>query len=527
MKKINAIWIILLLGSLLWGCSDGSSPTDPNSDTDNTEASAEKEFVWNAMNYWYYWQSDVPQLADNQAYFDDEQAYQNYLKDFDDAESLFESLQYSEDRFSFFIDDYEKFQNEQDGIYAALGFNYGFFWKSSQRTELVGYVRYVIPGSPADDAGLKRLDLFTEVDGTTITGDNYLDLLTSNSAHELTLVNIDTTGGTLQFVEDKTVSIASEQVIEDAVHTTQVIDTSGVKIGYLMYNAFRSNTDAHQRLNEVFGNFKSEGIDDLVLDLRYNGGGSVLTSQLLSSLISGLGSSDKFSELTYNEKRSSRNRELYFLDEVPLENENGDFEQDEDGDFLNSEPINSLSLGKLYVLTSSATASASEVVINSLKPYIDVEVIGLKTVGKDVGSLTLYDAPIPYLDSEDANPDHKKAIQPIVTKIVNSNGDDYPNGFVPDGYTADGCLDSETDNCVSEITVENLLEKPAIGSTEEPLFARAIALITGQTTTQKVRAARTTSIILKEIQIKDGIQDLRPNGDGMHIEPFMAPQNNQ
>lgn len=513
MKKLNSIWYLIIVVMSLWGCRDNST-TGP---TQIEEASAQKKFVWNAMNYWYYWQSDVPELADNHQHFSDEQAFQDYLKGFSDAKDLFNALQYSQDRFSFFIDDYEEYQNEQNGIYAALGLNYGYFYKSNQGSELVGYIRYVIPDSPADDAGLKRLDLFTKIDGTTITENNYLDLLTSNSAHELTIAHLDTTGARISFPEDSTVSVASEQVIEDPVYKSEVIDTNGVKIGYLMYNAFQGNS--HHRMNEVFGDFKSQGINDLVLDLRYNGGGGVLTSQLLSSLISGLGSSNKFADLTYNNKRSDQNHSLYFLDVVPLENENGEFETS-NGEYVNTEPINSLSLDKLYVLTSSGTASASEALINSLKPYINVEVIGYKTVGKDVGSLTLYDAPAPYLDDSEANPDHKNAIQPIVVKIVNSDGDDYPNGFAPDGYTNDGCQDSDTDNCVTEVTIDNLLKRPSIGDPKEPLLARAIALITGQAPKMKIQA---TPIVMNEITIKHGIQDLRPHGNGMYIEPYMLP----
>lgn len=518
MKKINYAWIVLAL-ALFVGCSD--NPANPDSPDTPQEASAEKQFVWNAMNYWYYWQADVAALDDG--IDDDEAEFQEYLSGFSDAEALFESLRYSQDQFSFFIDDYEEFQNEQDGIYAALGFNYGFFYKSSQGNEVVGYIRYVIDGSPADDAGLERLTLFTQVDGTTITDSNYLDVLTSNAPHDLTVAHIDTTGGSVSFVEDSTVSVASEQVVEDPVFASNVIDTSGVKIGYLMYNGFLGNS--HQRLNDVFGTFQSEGINELVLDLRYNGGGLVLTSQLLTSMISGLDSSNKFADLTYNQKRSDRNQPLYFLDEVPLQNDDGEFEQNNQGDFTNSEPMNSLSLTKLYVLTSGGTASASETTINGLKPYIDVEVIGLKTIGKDVGSLTFYDAPEPYTDEAQANSEHKKAIQPIVTKIVNSNGEDYPDGFSPSGFTSNGCVDSEEDNCVREITVENFVKKPAIGSPEEPLFARAIELILGQSPQARMSSVSSIPMSFEEVEIKSGIQNMRPHGHGQYLEPFMMPDN--
>lgn len=516
MEKLRFIWIAFVALAFV-SCSD-SGPTE--TETEVEEPSSEKQFVWNAMNYWYYWQAEVPVLGDN--YFNNDDEFYSYLNDFNDAETLFESLLHQDDDFSFFIDDYEEYQDEREGIYAALGMNYGYFYKSRESSDLVGYIRYVVPGSPADDAGLERLELFTKVDGTTITVDNYMDILTTNSAHELTMARLDTTDPQL-FVEQGTVSVDSREVIEDPVFHTSILDTNNVKVGYLMYNSFQGNS--HQKLNEVFGNFKNEGIDELVLDLRYNGGGMVLTSQLLSSMISGLGSSDKFGEFEYNSKRSQRNSEVFFLDEVPLQNADGDFEQDNQGEFVKSEPMNSLVLPRLYVLVSSGTASASEVLINSLNPYIDVTYIGFKTVGKDEGSLTLYDAPAPYLDDSNANPDHKKAIQPIVLKVVNVDGEDYPNGFIPDGYTADGCVDDDTDNCVNEITIENLLNKPSIGDPEEPLFARALDLIIGQQ--QPAKSVQKwdsfTRFDLQEVPLKNGIQDLRPHGHGMYVEPFMMP----
>jgi C-terminal processing protease CtpA/Prc len=513
MKNLSFIWV-LLLAAMVGGCE-----LFTGSDDEIEEPTAEKQFVWNAMNYWYYWQAEVPELGDD--YFDSDADFNNYLKDFSDAEALFESFRHPDDDFSFFIDDYEEYNREQDGIYAALGFNYGFIPISE--TELMGYVRYIIPNSPAEDIGLNRLDLFTKVDGTTITRSNFLDLLTNDSSHELTMVHLERTEDSFEIIEDSTVTVPSEEVVEDPVLKTKVIDTVGVSIGYVSYNAFRDNY--HARLNEVFGGFSSQNIDELVLDLRYNGGGSVLTSQLLASLISGLGSSDKYATLDYNEKRSANSRDLFFLDEVPLKNEEGQFE--------NSEPINNLHLSSLYVLVSRSTASASEAVINSLKAYMDITIIGLKTVGKDEGSLVLYDKEAPYTWNEnpndekpDPNPDHKKAIQPIVTKIVNSQGADYPEGFKPEGYNptlnngSGGCPDDPNDNCVNEITVDNLIERPGLGSPGEPLFSRAIDIITGQ---QAKRRASADQIKMEEVRLPSGVEAFKPHRQGMHVEPFMVP----
>src|SRR6056297_1245446 len=114
MKKLNYggfIVLVIALSISLWGCS--SSSTAPTTETE--QASAQKQFVWNAMNFWYYWQADVPELGDN--YFNSEQEFQNYLIDFTSARTLFENLVYEQsDDFSFFIEDYETYQQNRQGI---------------------------------------------------------------------------------------------------------------------------------------------------------------------------------------------------------------------------------------------------------------------------------------------------------------------------------------------------------------------------------------------------------------------------
>src|SRR5699024_4435598 len=276
--------------------------------------------------------------------------------------------------------------------------------------------------------------------------------------------------------------------------------------------------------NEVFGDFKSEGVDQLVLDLRYNGGGAVATSQLLSSMISNQGCSDVFAEYDYNQKRSEENNSIYFLDEVPLQDENGDFfgsyREGQCFDYNNTIPINRLSLNKVYVLVSNATASASEALINGLRPYIDVTVIGTQTIGKDQAALLLCDAPPPYTDDDKANEEHTKAIQPIVSKFTNADDETYPYEYTNSEDVVIDAFKPTGKNNISEITEENLKNKPAIGDPEDPLLARAISLITGQPA--KLRLQRDATV-LQEIQPRSGIQDLRPHGNGMYIEPFMIP----
>jgi C-terminal processing protease CtpA/Prc len=127
----------------------------------------------------------------------------------------------------------------------------------------------------------------------------------------------------------------------------------------------------------------------------------------------------------------------------------------------NGEAIQSMRLNKIWILTSKATASASELVINGLKPYIQVTQIGDWTVGKNVGSITLYDSP--NFSKTGARTQHKYAMQPLVLKVVNKEGfGDYINGLEPNF---------------------EYIEKPQqmgiLGQADEPLLQKAIQNITG------------------------------------------------
>ncbi len=133
---------------------------------------------------------------------------------------------------------------------------------------------------------------------------------------------------------------------------------------------------------------------------------------------------------------------------------------------------------------------------------MDVVIIGRQTVGKDEGSLTLVDAGLPFLDKNNANPDHKIAIQPIVLKIVNSNGQDFPNGFIPD-------FD------VNEISfLENL---PPLGDPEEPMLAKALEFITGGSEMARLQAE--AARVYSQMEYFKDSQDLQRYGQEQYILP--------
>jgi C-terminal processing protease CtpA/Prc len=501
MKKITFTFWSALIGILIIaGCSDHSNPTGPGNHR-NQQAPQKRQFIWNAMNFWYFWQADVPKLADNHSYFDNDQGFQDYLSSFDKPKSLFQDLLNKPgtvDRFSYFIPNYKKFNKQTKGDFTGLGFEYGFV-NFTDINKLIAYVQYVVPESPADKAGLKRGEIITKVDGTTLTINNYAGSLSSQSAHTLTLGEFDKDN---KLVNDSTIKIQPANYTKDPVFYHTMIDTNGTQIGYLAYNAFHLNS--HKELNKVFGKFESKGISNLILDLRYNPGGALITSRVLGSMISGQSSGSIFAELKFNKKRSAQNDTIYYKKSVPIFND-----QDSVTETL---PINALSISKLYILIGHGTASASEALISGLKPYIsNMTLIGDTTIGKNHGEIVLYNSGRPYIDKDNVKSDTKFALSPMLFQITNKNQLNYHDGFAPN-YE------------VNEINYLNHLP-PLRGPkfSKDPLIHKAISLITGQ---QTPITARPQARLLNGRQylhgrlIKDS-RDLQPEGKPAILYPQM------
>jgi len=252
------------------------------------------------------------------------------------------------------------------------------------------------------------------------------------------------------------VSLVKEENFQtNPIQLNTIFEIDGQKIGYLMYNQFVSSFD--NELNDVFGSFKAAGVTDLILDLRYNPGGSITSCIYLASMIAGDRGAAIFSKEQWNSKLMAywqENNPSRLTDRLTAVMQGG-------------VAINSLNLDRVFVLTTSRSASASELLINGLAPHIGVVQIGDTTVGKNVGSITIYD----YIDNDgNKNPNHKYAMQPIVLKIANSEGfSDYTNGLTPD------------------ITLkESFSNAGVLGDLEEPLLSRALEEILGTVTAKGI-----------------------------------------
>ena len=171
---------------------DGSSirfcPSEENSTARLNRP--QDEFIWQAMNLYYYWQDEVALLADDRfASYDDLYGFLNTAGS--SEELYYQDLLSPTDRFSWIVDDYIALENSFQGISeASFGYDFGLLRESAGSNNVFGYVRYVVEGGPADLAGLKRGDLFNEVDGVQLTEDNFNDALFGKNSYTLTIAQI-------------------------------------------------------------------------------------------------------------------------------------------------------------------------------------------------------------------------------------------------------------------------------------------------------------------------------------------------
>src|SRR5690606_4788445 len=343
---------------------------------------------------------------------------------------------------SWLIDDYIELENMLSGISTTPGMEYGWGAYPGDPNKIFGVVRYVLPNTSAETNGVKRGMIFTTVNGVQITRDNYSSIL--NPAN-ITLGFGKVENGSIVNTNE-TISLTNSVYTENPVYLAKTLNIDGKKIGYLMYNAFTADFDS--QLNAAFAEFKSQNLDEFILDLRYNGGGNIETSSDLASMITG-----QFTGKVYAKKRYNTDYQNFYEANIPeglLSRFNTKV--------FSGETINSLNLNKLYVIATGSSASASELIINGLRAYINVIHVGTQTVGKFQGSTPRYDSPNFERDHNRLNTTHTYAMLPLILTTVNANGEgEYIDGLTPDIEA-----------------IEYINEMLPLGDPDEPLLQAAL-----------------------------------------------------
>ncbi len=448
--SIRAATWLLLAGfvGFLSSCKKTEDAVTPASSTTSTDNQTVNDWILDNMQQFYYWNSTIPANPDKT--LSPDKFFDSLLNTYDATANP------TGDRFSWIEESGTELQAELSGQTTTTGMEYNLYLRASGSTDVIGQVLYVLPNSPAQKAGLKRGDIFSKVNGQSLTRTNYSDLLYSGTSFTFGLATVS---GTTLVDTDKTISVTATTFQENPVFLDSVYTVGSKKVGYLVYNQFvpgangSSAKEYDVQVDAVFGNFKAQGVNELVLDLRYNPGGYTSSSANLASLI---GKGISSGKLYFREEWNSTITPL-----IQQEYGSNFFIQN----FLNKSQNIGSNLSRVFVLTTDHTASASELIINGLRPYMTVTTIGSTTYGKNVGSITLTDTTgrIPW------------GMQPIVFKSYNSAGQsDYSTGFTP------------------SVAVDEPLNLLPLGDTKEDLLNEALNQITGGTSGAR-RAARTGS----------------------------------
>ncbi len=296
-------------------------------------------------------------------------------------------------------------------------------------------IRYASPGSPAAKAGLSRGDLITTFEGRTVG---------SNFDGEVNFINNAMAGSSVSLAGRKKDGSAFEVTINKAVYKSSpiykdtILTSGSKKIGYLAYARFSNTANSETALRNVFSDFAAGGVTDLIIDLRYNGGGYVHIAELLSNLIapSSLNGKVMFRE-KFNSTMQTGKAEI--LKNQPLldandrlQYENGEIVTYYDIDYSEENNVHHFEkkggvegIQNVVFIVTANTASASELVINNLKPHMNVKVVGKQSYGKPIGFF-----PITIQNKYDV-------YYSMFTSINSAGQTDYYAGFVPDAESAD------------------------------------------------------------------------------------------
>lgn len=416
-----------------------------------------KDFVWKGMNEFYIFGDEVPDLNNSRFGINGEEdrygttaEYLEYLDGFSSPEAIFDALVFdagNTDRFSIIFPDLFEALELFQGTSETNGISFSAFLAPGSTTEVFALVRLVENGSTGDIAGVRRNMVITGVDGISLNSSNFSNLLTQDTT-AFNFADYDT-NGTDDISDDIitpngiSITVTKEVFTANPVHRVEVITAENETIGYIMYNSFRNNFETE--LNEAFAELQAANVEHLVLDLRYNGGGAIVTAARLASMITGQFNNEVLAKTVNGPNRQDQNTNFTFTNTI----EGG-------------AAINSLNLDKIYVITTDRSASASELLINSLRPYnIDVVQVGTTTTGKTTSNRLVFDSP--DFGTSQVTSAHTYALFPLIGNVTNRDDVAVPStGLVPN-------IEIE----------ESRANFGTLGDPDEPLLARAVADITG------------------------------------------------
>ena len=506
---MRKLWITLALVSVV-GLTAGCQKADQPGKKDKEEEIELKKtyqyvnvFARNTMNLYYLWNTEIKSGIDA-------------WKDTEEPIAKVKGVRYKDDRWTRLYDDFSAFYGSVTGNHKTYGFE--FLLYGYDEDHVCAVVTYTYADSPARKAGLQRGDVIVQVNGKPL--DRAAAGSTQLSPAAVSIFNNEMRGGDkvelgyLKYDAEKEVytqqklALDAMQMYEDPILLSKVFDCGGKKVGYLVFTSF--TLDACEDLVRVAKEFKAEGVSELILDLRYNGGGFVFTERVLAALLAPeaevlAGSvlstevfNDNLSEF-YKSKNEDTNT---YLETVVVD-------KDSNGELIRSCTTEGANIGitKLYAIITSGSASASEAILCDLFPYLDITLVGQQSHGKFCSGVMM-EGPAFYEDykdqlAADTVEKGKKytenwGLYLMLSRFADKNGVTrcMPDGLAPDIKVKDNPQDGYQ-----------------LGSPQETMLAVALGLAGYEAKAPAARKADTGQLPLERIE---GIGSFRPEF-GMRI----------
>ncbi len=401
------------------------------------------DWIYNQMKKYYKWNETMPDKGDLAI----------------NPKEYFNRLLNKSDLYSYAVN-----PNLPETVPQSLHRNFGFDISFVEyQSKIYGVILYALEGSPAKNYGLSRGQLITDINGEELNFNNYekiyKSIITVNHL-DLKVVSYSKETG---FSKAKSVSLSQGFSFSQPI-SPKVFTNNNTKIGYVEIPHF--DVGQAKLFQQIFQELKNQNITELVLDLRYNGGGDVSSATALSIIIApNIKASDLFIQFEGNKNGGLVKQS--FQQALESNERNVSFEV-----LKNAHP----DIKRLYILCGKRTASASEIMINNLRPFMEVITIGEKTVGKDVAGFPIEDDRIPNTKGW--------ILYPSIYKLFNAKHEgDYSSGINP------------------SIAVDELQEPEIfpLGNRSELLLNTAINMQSGNTS--KVKTTTTRSLPLSKIYI--------------------------
>jgi len=403
----NYAWLVFPIIFILFSCKKDKLQFDAGSNE------VINQWIWKTMDSYYFWKVNS-------------NAKTNLI---DNPMVYYKKLLNQNDRFSSIVQN-RNLESYNNSFETSFGFD---FIQVKKNNEIISIINLVVPGSQADELGLKRGDTLSTINQIRMDRD------ISSLAEQILKSN----SITLKRIDGHEFQIASAFIAQPIIYKSTIINSGSKKFGYLYLSHFNF-AGANDIIREI-QKFKNENIHELILDLRYNPGGQVSFSAFCALLFSKVDPEDNYIQLIGNSKVGKK--EYTFSKSLSEQPDGYSFKSQE----LKS---NSLNKSRIYILTSRQTASSSELMINNLKPYIEVIQIGETSMGKDMGSIN-FSSP----EEVSGKSNYKWILFPLVYKLYNSQGKgDYSNGLT------------------AQISVNELNNKKLypLGDIQDPLINAAI-----------------------------------------------------